>query len=102
MMKLIVVTAIREFESEIKKSLLDSGIKSFSHTHVTGYRHSSLEAVSTNWFASEMDETESVIFYAIAPDENANIVFSRIQMYNESVGTRSKVHIVILNTEKSN
>ena len=63
-MKLLIITAITEFEKDIKSMLKKANVKVFSYRKVTGYRDVSKEFIESNWFASEMNETESLLFYA--------------------------------------
>lgn len=101
-MKLIIVTAIKEFEKEIKQILSKSNINSFNYGNVSGYRDSSNDAVKENWFASEMNEVGSIIFHVIATKEKADKVFEIIEIFNEKQKTISKIHISIIELEKSN
>lgn len=101
-MKLIVITAIREFENDIKQILIKSNVKSFSYQHVIGFRDSSKEAVKSNWFASEMNEIESVMFYTFIMQENADRIIELIESFNEKLEDLSRIHVSILNVEKSN
>jgi len=101
-MKLIVITAIKEFEKDIKQILIKSNVKSFSYQDVTGFRDSSKESLKANWFASEMNELESIIFFAFIKQENVEIVYEHIGLYNEKLEELSRIHVSILNVEKSN
>jgi hypothetical protein len=101
-MKLLLITAIEAFENDIKFLLKKSSITSFSYTDVKGYRDLTQKSVSDNWFASEMNDSQSLIFYAYVPKENTNQLFKAVAEFNEKQRTASKVHVVVLNIEKSN
>jgi hypothetical protein len=101
-MKLVVITAVSEFENEIKDVLLKSKVKTFSHCDVKGFRDSSMDSIDSNWFASEMNESESVLFYAFTLEENIINVLERIRVFNDSLETMSKIHVAIINIENSN
>ena len=101
-MKLIIVTAITVFEDEIKKMFKKSGISIFSYTDINGFRDSTEEAVESNWFGSEMNESESLMFYSFASQEKTDLLFKYANEFNETQKTLSKIHVVILNVEKSN
>lgn len=101
-MKLIIITAIKVFENEIKKMFKKSGINIFSYTDINGFRDSTEEAVESNWFGSEMNENESLMFYSFASQEKTDLLFKYANQFNETQKTLSKIHVVILNVEKSN
>ena len=69
-MKLLIITAISTFEKDIKKMLKQAEVKTFSYKEVKGYKDISEEALENNWFASEINETESILFYAFVKKEN--------------------------------
>lgn len=101
-MKLLVITSIKMFEKEVKQMLKKSDIKIFSYTNITGFRDSTVESVESNWFASEMNETKSLMFYAFAEKDKTDILFNFVNEFNNIQKTKSNIHIVILNVEKSN
>ena len=101
-MKLLVITAIREFEIDIKRQLKKAEVNTFSLQYVTGYRDSTEDAVESNWFSSEMNQTQSILFYAFVKKENVDKLFNLVQEFNSKQKTMSKIHLAIINIEKSN
>lgn len=101
-MKLLIITAIKVFEKDVKKILKKSGINIFSYTDINGYRDLTEQAVENNWFGYEMNENESLMFYSFATKEKTDLLFQYANEFNETQKTLSKIHVVILNVEKSN
>jgi hypothetical protein len=101
-MKLLVITAIKEFKKDILHMLRKAEVKNFSFREVTGYRDSSQDALASNWFASEVNESESILFYAFVKKENVDMFFSLVDVYNAEQHNASRVHIAVLNIEKTN
>ena len=101
-MKLLLITAVAEFENEVKQILKKAQVKTFSYREVTGYRNTSEDAIESNWFGTEMNENESIMFYAFVEKENVDLVFNLIKEFNSQQETSSHVHSAILNIEKSN
>ena len=101
-MKLVVITAIAEFEKEVKKMLKNAKVLSYSYRDVKGYRDSTEEAIETNWFGSEMNETESVVFYAFVLQQNLDILFDEVKAFNNKQDSVSHVHLAVLGVEKYN
>ena len=64
-MKLLMITAIREFEKNVKDILNHSGVKSFSYHYVKGYKNES-DGSSENWFGASHTEIDSVLFAVLS------------------------------------
>ena len=101
-MKLVLITAIAEFEKEVKKMLKEAKVKSYSYRDVKGFRDASEEGVEDNWFGSEMNETESVVFFAFVQKQNVEAIFDSIEKFNSKQETISHIHAAVLSVEKHN
>ena len=99
-MKLLMITAIREFEKNVKDILNHSGVKSFSYHYVKGYKNES-DGSSENWFGASHTEIDSVLF-AVFIDENfTEEVYKKVELFNGKQKSLSKIHVATLNIEKS-
>jgi nitrogen regulatory protein PII len=92
-MKLLLITAVAEFEKEVKQILKKAQVKTFSYREVTGYRDTSEDAIESNWFGTEMNENESIMFYAFVEKENVDLGCNAITEFNAKQET---FHISIL------
>jgi hypothetical protein len=101
-MKLLLITAVKEFEKEIKQILKKSQVKSFSYKDVKGFKDNSEDALEANWFATNIQETESVLFYAFIKKDKVDALFELVGVFNKEQVTKSNIHITVLNIEKSN
>lgn len=101
-MKLLVITAVEEFAKEIRIMLKKSHISIYSYKKVKGFRDLSEESIERNWFAGEMDISRSIIFFAFVKEANVEDFFARAEEFNAKQKILSKIHVVILNIEKSN
>lgn len=101
-MKLVIITAIKEFEKDIKLQLKKAHVKTFSFRDVTGYRDSTEDAVESNWFSTEMNQTESILFYAFVKEEHVDLLFELIEDFNKQQQSLSHIHVAVVNIERSN
>ena len=101
-MKLVLITAIAEFEKDVKKMLKEAKVKSYSYRDVKGFRDASEESVEDNWFGSEMNETDSVVFYAFILQQNLETLFEEVNRFNKEKKIISKVHLAVLTVEQYN
>jgi len=100
-MKLVLLTSIQEFETDIKKMLKNAQVHSYSYKEVKGYKNNT-EELASNWFGTEMPENDSVIFYAFVPKTNSSAVFEAVAKFNEQQESLSHIHIAVINIEQSN
>jgi nitrogen regulatory protein PII len=100
-MKLLLITAVKEFEKEIKQLLKKSAVSSFSYQDVKGFKDSSKEAMENNWFATPTQENESILFYVFVKKEKVDTLFELVEDFNSKQKTVSKIHVVVLCIEKS-
>ncbi|MFN8324501.1 MAG: hypothetical protein U0T80_01935 [Flavobacteriaceae bacterium] len=101
-MKLLVITAIAEYAKDIKNILKQANVKSYSFQEVIGFKNPDEDVTSSNWFGTEMNENESVIFFAFIPKENEVKVFELVDEFNKNQETLSQIHVAVLKIEKSN
>lgn len=101
-MKLVIITSSIAFQKDIKAILKKAEVKTYSFREVTGFMDFSDTATPENWFASEVNETESILFYAFVKKENVDLLFNLITEFNAVQESLSNIHIAILNIEKSN
>ena len=99
-MKLLLITAVKEFEKEIKLILKKAQVKSFSYKDVKGFKDNSEDALEANWFASNMQETESILFYAFVKEEKVDFLFEQVESFNIEQVSKSNIHIAVLNIER--
>lgn len=101
-MKLVIITAINEFEKDIIQLLKEAKVETFSYKEVIGYRDNTDDELESNWFSSEMNKSESLLFYAFVKKEKVDLLFESINDFNAKQKTLSHIHIAVVNIEKSN
>lgn len=101
-MKLLIITAVKTFEDKVKNLLAGNRVLTYSYNTVTGYRNSTQDAVENNWFGTQMNKTESVLFFAFVSNETLKNVYKSIEELNKTCNIHSKVHIAVTPIEKIN
>lgn len=101
-MKLLIITALAAFDTDIKKMLKEADVKTFTYKEVKEYKDSSEDDFESNWFASELNENESILYYAFVENGNVDSLFEKVKEYNARQKSLSKIHVASINIEKSN
>lgn len=99
-MKLLLITAIKEFESEVKSILVKSGSKSFTYNEVKGFKNEESSTRTSSWFASAYSKIDSLLFTVFVAEENTPLIIQKIEEFNAEQETLSKVHIALINLEQ--
>lgn len=100
-MELLMITAVRSFEEDIKKLLKRHDVKSYSYVNASGYHDPSEAVQDNNWFASGAAEQDSILFYAFVAEDKIENVLVAIRELNRSQETHSHVHAVVLDIKKT-
>jgi len=101
-MKLLLITAVAAYTKEVKHILKIAQVKAYSYKEVIGCSDVSENAIESNWFGTERNENESVLFYAFVPIENVATVFDAVKEFNATQETLSHIHVAVIKIEKSN
>lgn len=98
-MKLLLITAVKAFEKEVKNILKHSGVTSFSLQRVKGYKNNT-ENKSGNWFATNDIGVDSLLFTVFAECDCTDDIYNEINTFNAKQETLSQIHIAIVQLEK--
>ncbi len=98
-MKLVLITAIEEYEIQVKLFLKNSGVKSYSVQTVMGF-HNQDQENTQNWFASEDVPTNSVLFTILIQEHLVNEIHSLIEKFNQKQEVLSQIHFASLAIEQ--
>ncbi|WP_449399065.1 hypothetical protein [Chryseobacterium wanjuense] len=97
-MKLLLITAVEEFETAVIDILKHSGIRSFSYQSVKGYRNNGNDL--ERWFSTEHLSVDSLLFTVFVEDTLVDNLFEKMGTLNSEFETLSKVHVASVSLEK--
>ncbi|RXR21707.1 hypothetical protein [Flavobacterium stagni] len=98
-MKLILITAISDYQKAIQDVLKKIGVKHYSFHEVHGYTQPAKEGLESNWFGSESATTDSVLFHIFLEDSQCDALTEAVQTLNATLDSVSKVHVISLKIE---
>jgi hypothetical protein len=99
-MKLVIVTAVEEFEKSVFQLFKKSGIHSFSHSDIDGYKNGDGTVLAANWFGSQKGSAESLLFFSFTEEGNIDLLFKLIAEFNTQLETNNPVKAVVVPIEK--
>lgn len=98
-MKLLLITAIQEFENDVINILKHSGVKPFSYQSVKGYKNNASDI--DRWFSTEHLPVNSLLFTVFAEDEFVDEIYRKIEILNSEQENFYHVHVASIPLEKS-
>ena len=99
-MKLVMVTAVEEFQKDILKLFKKANIENFSSSDIDGYKNVPTLLMASNWFSAGKGGNESSMFFSFTEDENIEALFNLIIEFNANLETNNPIKAVVIPIEK--
>ena len=100
-MKLVIVTAVEQFQNDVLKLFKKANIKNFSSSNIDGHKNGSSILMASNWFSSGKGGNESSMFFSFTEDKNTDGLFNLIKEFNSNLETNNPLKAVVVPIEKS-
>jgi len=99
-MKLVIVTAVEEFQKDVLRLFKNANIESFSSSEIDGHKSKSALLMASNWFSGEKSGNESSLFFSFTEDKNIDLLFKIIKEFNANLETNNPIKAVVVPIEK--
>ena len=99
-MKLVIVTAVEEFQKDVLKLFKRAHIENFSTSEIDGYKNVSSILMASNWFSGVKGGNESSMFFSFTEEENIDTLFSLIKEFNNNLETNNPLKAIVVPIEK--
>ncbi|WP_396600355.1 hypothetical protein [Algibacter sp. R77976] len=99
-MKLVLVTAVEEYQKEVLELFKNANIENLSSSGIDGYKNSSSVLMTSSWFPGEKFGNESRLFFSFAEDKNIDTLFNLIKEFNSNLETNNPLKAVVVPIEK--
>lgn len=101
-MKLLFVTCLQDFKTDVMKIFHQASVKVFSVTDTTGVKDEHDMNLLDDWFGNKDGEYDSLILFSFTSSETAAEALRLINNFNEEAGNRFPIRAFILPVEASN
>ncbi|MDG1728875.1 MAG: hypothetical protein P8K68_14475 [Algibacter sp.] len=99
-MKLVIVTAVEEFQKDVLKLFKKANIENFSSSDIDGFKNGSSISIASSWFSGKKGGNESILFFSFTDDEHIDILFNMITKFNTNLETNNPLKAVVVPIEK--
>ncbi|OMP29880.1 hypothetical protein [Mangrovimonas sp. DI 80] len=100
-MKLVIVTAVEDFQKDVLKLFRQANIESFSSSDIDGYKNVPAVLATSSWFPGEASGNESILFFSFTEEANIDLLFKMIQEFNSNMETNNPIRAIVIPIEKS-
>lgn len=99
-MKLVIVTAVEEFQKDVFKLFKKAPIENFSSSGIDGFKNGASIAIASSWFSGEKAGNGSHLFFSFTDDQHIDALFSLIKDFNANLETNNPIKAVVVPIEK--
>jgi hypothetical protein len=99
-MKLVIVTAVEEFQTAILKLFKNANIENFSSLEIDGHKNATSVLMASSWFSGQKVGNESSLLFSFTEDENIDTLFNLIKEFNKNLETKNPIKGVVVPIER--
>ncbi|WP_405563179.1 hypothetical protein [Polaribacter sp. Asnod6-C07] len=99
-MKLVLVTAVEEFQKEVLQIFKKANIENFSSSDIDGYKNLPQLLKASSWFSGEKSGNESTMFFSFTEKEKIDGLFILIEEFNKNLKTNNPLKAIVLPIER--
>ena len=99
--KLVIVTAVEQFRSEVLRLFNKAGIESFSGSEIDGYKTAQPLLMTRSWFPGERGGNESHLYFSFTDEAHIDALFELIGAFNQTLETNNPVKAIVVPIERA-
>ena len=99
-MKLVIVTAVEQFQKDVLKLFKKANIENFSSSDIDGYKNKPSILMASNWFSAEKGGNESSLFFSFTDEEHIGVLFNLIKEFNKNLETNNPIKAIVVPIER--
>ena len=99
-MKLVLVTAVEEFQKDVLNIFKKANIENFSSSDIDGHKNSPSLLMASNWFSAEKSGNGSIMFFSFTNKEKIDDLFTLIEEFNSNLETNNPLKAIVVPVER--
>ncbi|WP_158840351.1 hypothetical protein [Polaribacter sp. L3A8] len=99
-MKLVIVTAVEEFQKDILNIFKKANIENFSSSDIDGHKNTPSLLKASNWFSGEKNGNGSIMFFSFTKTDKIDGLFTIIKEFNNNLETNNPIRAIVLPVER--
>lgn len=99
-MKLLIVTVVEQFQSDVLELFKKAEIKNFSGSDIDGYKSTNSILMNSSWFPSEKSGAESSMFFSYTDEGKIDTFFDLVKNRNATIETNNPIRAIVVPIER--
>ena len=99
-MKLVIVTAVQEFQKDVLSLFKKAHIENVSSSDIDGYKNNRSVVIASNWFSGGKSGNESSMFFSFTEDAHIDALFDLIKIFNTNLETNNPIKAIVVPIER--
>jgi hypothetical protein len=99
-MKLVIVTAVEEFQNEVLELFKKAPIENVSTSEIDGYKNTATVLGPSNWFFGSKSGEASSMLFSLTDDDHIDNLFQLIEAFNARLETSNPIKAVVVPVER--
>ena len=99
-MKLVIVTAVTEYNKKVLELFKTAGIDTFSSSDIDGYKNQSALLATSSWFPSMKGGNDSHMYFSFTSAELIEKLIIEIKKMNSALETDNPIRAIVLPIEQ--
>ena len=99
-MKLIIITALKEYSDQASAILKKAGISVFSATDIIGFKEGTNHNLLDDWFGAGDARFDSILLFSFTGNEQAETALKLVQENNQTQGSDFPIRAFILSVDQ--
>jgi len=100
MIKLIVLTAVKELEKDAISLLKKAGLLTWSAINMEGHKQHSENHPEQNWFSSSHNNVDSVLLFSFTENGKIESLISLLNDFNKNADCTNPIRLAVMNVEQ--
>jgi hypothetical protein len=100
MVKLIALTAIKEFEKKTVELLRKASIPVWSVFNIDGFKNNLEDNLESKWFSGASQNVRSIMVFSFVEEEKIEFLIKELEQFNQTIESSNPIRLAILNVEK--
>ncbi|MFD1315900.1 hypothetical protein [Namhaeicola litoreus] len=100
MVKLIALTAVKEFEKKTVELFRKASIPVWSVFNIDGFKNNPEDSLESKWFSGASQNVRSIMVFSFVEEEKIDHLINELEKFNQNIESSNPIRLAVLSVEK--